>query len=44
MKFALNDKAKRFSRFSGNKFLDFILFSRNWILYSALVDLEKIQP
>ena len=33
MKSALNDKAKRFSRFPGDKFLKFnFTFSRNWIL------------
>ena len=35
MKSALNDKAKRFSCFSGDKFLKFhFTFSRNWILLS----------
>ena len=43
MKFALNDKAKDFSRFPRDKFLNFILFFPE-IGSSALLDLEKIQP
>ena len=43
MKFALNDKAKDFSRFPGDKFLKFILFFPE-IGSSALLDLEKFQP
>ena len=40
MKFALNDKAKDFSWFPGDKFLNFILFFPE-IGSSALLDLKK---
>ena len=43
MKFALNVKAQKFSRFPGDKFLNFILFFQK-IGFSALLDLENFSP
>ena len=43
MKFALNDEAKRFYWFPGNKFLNLILFFPE-IGSSVFVDLEKFHP
>ena len=43
VKFALTDKVKGFQWFTGDKFLNFILFSQKLDL-GVLVDLEKFKP
>ena len=42
MKFALNDKAKGFQWFLGDKFLNFFLFQK--LDTSVFVDLEELLP
>ena len=43
MKFALNDEAKKFQRFSVDNFVILFYFLQKLYL-SAFVDLEKFQP